>query len=127
MRFVIDGGHFEDLDGFYAEVSKELLDGAYWGRNLDAFDDILYGDMGQVPGGDIEITFVWRNSARSRRDLGAAETARWLRAGLDRIHPSGRSEWERRLAAAERQEGETLFDTLVEIIRSHQNIVLLLE
>jgi len=106
VTFVIDGAQFEDLDGFYEEVSNKLIDGAYWGRNLDAFNDILYGDMGRVPGGDVEITLVWRNSARSRRDLGHAETARWLRAGLDRIHPRtvpcGSVAWRRRNAEREK-------------------------
>ena len=138
--FVLDGERFDDLEGFYDEVSRELmgglahrregeapLDESYWGRNLDAFHDILWGDMGRVPGGSVRFTIIWRNSARSRMRLGPAETARWIRSALPHAHPSNHPELDRRLAAAEAGHGVTLFDTLVEIIRSHPHIALRLE
>ncbi len=124
--FLIDGDRFHDLDGFYREVDKELMSEESWGRNLDAFNDILRGGMGRVPS-DEKFTLVWRNSARSKRALGHAETARWLRANLERVHPTNRARNELRAEAAERGEGETLFDTLLEIIRDHDNIVFRLE
>ena len=124
--FVIDGARFQDLDGFYQEVDKEMMGGESWGRNLDAFNDILHGDMGRVPSNETFI-LVWRNSARSRTALGHAETARWLRANLDHVHPTNRATNERRAEAAERGEGETLYDTLVRIIRHHENIAFRLE
>lgn len=86
--FVLDGDRFDDLESFYDEVSRELmgglayryktepgktvipLDETYWGRNLDAFDDILHGDMGRIPVGTLPFTIVWRNSALSRDALG---------------------------------------------------------
>lgn len=107
--FVIDGSRFDDLNGFYDEVSRELmggmaepferepgksyisLDPTYWGRNLDAFDDILLGDMGVMPGRGVPFTIVWRNAARSRELL------------ADR------------------------FGKLVEILRDHEQITLRLE
>jgi RNAse (barnase) inhibitor barstar len=125
--FTIDGAHFDDLEGFYDEIDKELMGGQFWGRNLDAFDDILSGDMGRVPSPDETFTLVWRNSALSQRALGHAETARHLRSGIDDVHPTNRAQWERRAIAAERGEGETLFDTLLDIIRGHENITLRLE
>jgi RNAse (barnase) inhibitor barstar len=125
--FVIDGAHFHDLDSFFDEIDRELMGGESWGRNLDAFNDILHGDMGRVPSPDEEFTLVWRNSAVSQRGLGYEETARRLRSDLDQVHPTNRAAWELRAAAAERGEGETLFDTLVEIIRDHENVILRLE
>jgi RNAse (barnase) inhibitor barstar len=135
-QFVLDGDHFDDLEGFYDEVSRELMGGlspkresgipideTYWGRNLDAFNDILWGDMGRVPGGG-KFTIIWRNSARSRATLGYAETAKWIRSTRAGAHPSNHSELDRRLAATEAESGETLFETLVEIIRSHPHIAL---
>ena len=32
----IDGARFNDLEGFWDEVSRQLIPGAEWGRNLDA-------------------------------------------------------------------------------------------
>lgn len=41
--YEIDGAHFSTLEDFYDEISRVLIPGAYWGRNLDAFNDILRG------------------------------------------------------------------------------------
>lgn len=103
---IIDGSRFDGLEGFFDEVTRVLFDGASWGRNLDAFDDLL------------EATPVrWTNSARSREQLGHEETARWLEERVPRVHASNRKTFELRLAAARRGEGTTLFDTLTEIMR----------
>jgi RNAse (barnase) inhibitor barstar len=81
----IDGAAFSDLDGFYEEVSRRLIPGADWGRNLDAFNDILRGGFGTPEGG---LTLRWRNASLSRERLGYAETLRYLRRKLQRCHPS---------------------------------------
>lgn len=44
--YEIDGEHFVSLDEFYDEISKQLIPDAKWGRNLDAFNDILREDLG---------------------------------------------------------------------------------
>ncbi|MGV3622928.1 MAG: barstar family protein [Archangium sp.] len=103
---IIDGSHFDDLDGFWDEVTKSLFDGDFFGRNLDAFADLL--EEGPVQ---------WTHAARSREQLGHAETARWLEDHLPKVHPSNREAWEFRLAAARRGEGETLFDALTDVMR----------
>jgi Barstar (barnase inhibitor) len=41
--FEIDGLRFHTLEEFFDEVSEILIPGADWGRNLDAFNDILRG------------------------------------------------------------------------------------
>lgn len=64
----IDGNDFADMAGFYREVSRVVLGNvdADWGRNLDAFNDILRGGFGSPPGG---FRLVWKNSDKSRADL----------------------------------------------------------
>ena len=42
----IDGRCFDDLDGFFEHVGQRLIPGASWGKNLDAFNDILRGGFG---------------------------------------------------------------------------------
>ncbi len=58
-RYEIDGTNFSNLDGFYAEIGRVLIPGVYWGRNLDAFDDILRGGFGTPEEG---FVLVWKNS-----------------------------------------------------------------
>ncbi len=112
----LDGARIDTLEQFWDEVERVLIPGADWGRNLDAFNDILRGGFGTPEGG---FVLVWKEAERSRRMLGYAETARWLEARLSRVHPSNVARFRERLAAAQSGSGETLFDTLVEIIRDH--------
>jgi RNAse (barnase) inhibitor barstar len=112
----LDGARFDSLEGFFDEVERVLIPGARWGRNLDAFNDVLRGGFGTPEGG---FTLRWRDAGRSREALGHAETARWLEARLPRVHPTNRADFEARLTEARAGRGETLFDTLVAIVREH--------
>jgi len=112
----LDGAEFDTLDGFYEEVSRKLIPGATWGRNLDAFNDILRGGFGTPPGG---FVLLWKNSDLSRHRLGHPETARVLRLRLATCHPLNVTRVTAELGSAMRGEGPTIFDVLVEIVRSH--------
>lgn len=112
----IDGQAFDDLEGFWDEVSRKLIPGASWGRNLDAFNDILRGGFGTPKGG---FVLRWLRSARSRECLGYPETVRYLETKVLRCHPENVPYVKEELAAARRGEGTTVFDILVEIIRCH--------
>jgi RNAse (barnase) inhibitor barstar len=63
MRLEIDGAHFSDIESFYDEVSKILEPDIFWGRNLDAFNDILRGGFGTPDEGFI---LVWKNHMLSK-------------------------------------------------------------
>ncbi len=114
--FEIDGAAFDSLEGFYDEVSRKLIPDVYWGRNLDAFNDILRGGFGTPEGG---FVLRWLNSARSREVLGYPATAQYLAAKAGRCHPANVAAVMEDLRACRRGEGQTLFDILVEIIRAH--------
>ncbi len=62
----IDGARFSDRASFYAEVSEQLIPGASWGGNLDAFNDVLRGGFG-TPGGGFVLR--WKNAELSRERL----------------------------------------------------------
>lgn len=66
-RYVLDGDAFADLGGFFAEVSRVMVPGRAWGRNLDAFNDLLRGGFGTPEGG---FVVVWQHAARSKARLG---------------------------------------------------------
>ena len=60
----IDGNNFSDLSGFLDEVEKVLAPalGRQFGRNMNAFNDVLRGGF----------DFTWMNGNKSREDLGNA-------------------------------------------------------
>jgi RNAse (barnase) inhibitor barstar len=66
--YEIDGANFSTIDGFYDEISRVLIPGATWGRNLDAFNDILWGGFGTPEDG---FVLVWNNHHLSRDRLGS--------------------------------------------------------
>lgn len=116
-----DGKIFSTLEEFYDHVSEVLIPGASWGRNLDAFNDILCAGFG---GPEEGFDLVWRNSTLSKQRLGYEETVRQLEERAAKCCPSNLSAIEAAIAQAKRSEGPTVFDWLVEIIREHQNIEL---
>ena len=115
--YEIDGERFSSLEGFYDEISRVMLPGKPWGRNLDAFNDILRGNFGGIP---VRFEFVWRNHTLSRDCLGHSETAHWLEERRDRgKDTASRADWETRIELARNGQGPTLYDWLVEILRDH--------
>lgn len=100
-EYVIDGRRTTTLDGFYDEIERVMLEGEYWGRNLDAFDDILVGDFGPIPKGGFVIRWVHCDVAR--RTLG---TFHRTHGRFGRLAPPGVPR-------------PSLFDEIVEIIRDH--------
>ncbi len=65
--FEIDGYDFRNLQEFYDVISRVLIPGVEWGRNLNAFNDILRGGFGTPDNGFI---LLWKNSSVSRQQLG---------------------------------------------------------
>lgn len=116
MTYEIDGARFGTLDEFFDEVSSVIIPGETWGRNLDAFNDVLRGGFGTPAGG---FTIRWRNHALSCERLGLGETARQLERRLRHCHPESRGQVERDLAEVRAGRGATVADWLVHIIRSH--------
>ncbi|HET6574163.1 MAG TPA: barstar family protein [Fimbriiglobus sp.] len=114
--YEIDGRDFSTLEEFYEVISRVLIPGAEWGRNLNAFNDILRGGFGTPEGGFI---LRWKNSAVSRERLGYPETVRGLESQLTHCHPLNRPSAREDLDRARRNEGPTVFDRLVEIIEIH--------
>lgn len=112
----IHGENFSTLNEFYDEIERVLIPGVPWGRNLDAFHDLLRGGFGTPVGG---FVLVWQRSDLSRKRLGHAEAASQLQARLDRCHPTARPSVAAQLELARSGSGPTVFDWLVQIIREH--------
>lgn len=124
----IDGGRFSNLNEFYDEVERCLTSGSGWsiGRNLDAFDEVLEGGFGVHEVGE-QIEISWLNHKRSKLKLGYSETVKYLQDILGKCHPSAKRDVKHELELAKNGKGDTLFDTIVEIIEAHQHVKLKLE
>ncbi len=71
MRIIeINGNKFSNLKGFYREVESKMTCGLDWkiGRNLDAFNDVLYGGFG-VHEVDEKYILKWYKSGKSKSEL----------------------------------------------------------
>jgi RNAse (barnase) inhibitor barstar len=69
--FILDGNNFSNLEEFYSEVEKVLTkDFKGFGRNLDAFNDVLCGGFGSFEYEE-PITIIWLNTNKSKKELGA--------------------------------------------------------
>jgi len=111
-----DGARFNTLDGFWDEISARLIPGARWGRNLDAFNDVLRGGFGTPAGG---FRLRWVNFQRSRDALGHSGTIQWLENKIQLCHPDNIELVKREIESARHGEGPTLADILLDMIRIH--------
>lgn len=123
-EFIVDGEKFSSLAETADAFTKALGFTENWNGNLDAFNDMLCGGYGTPDEG---FVLIWRKSNLSREYLGFKETLRWLEQHVRTCHPSNIPEFQARIAAAQKSEGETLFDMLIEIIREHKKVELQLQ
>ena len=125
QTIIIDGNSFSSLDTFYDEVEKILTHNIEFktGRNLDAFNDLLRGGFG-IHEYEKPIKIIWKNSLKSKKDLSFDETIKYLNNKLKTCHPSYAKSVTDELEEASKQKGQTLFELIVEIIKSHKYIEL---
>ncbi len=130
-EYCIDGTLTESLEAFFDQFSRVVLTEP-WGRNLDAFNDVLRGGFGTPDKGFI---LRWKNSARSKELLSYRETVRQLELRLLGCDFTSRGLVARDLSAAQSGVGPTVFEWLIEIISVHgaggaeaaDNVLLILE
>ena len=116
---VINGGHFSDLEGFYEEISELFMNDENWKvGTLDGFDDILYG---------VESDITWKDSQKSKKDLGFELTKEFYENKIRQGKPFNVKLIQQKLDDLMDGKGQTLFEILIEIIESHQNIKLILD
>jgi len=115
---VINGSHFSDLSGFYEEISEVFMKDADWKiGTLDGFDDILYGFEGKI---------IWKDAEKSKKELGVEATKKFYENKINRGKPFNINLAQQKLDDLIAGNGQTLFEILIEILESHQNITLIL-
>lgn len=115
-EYVLDGTKITSLETFFDQVSESVIPGSFWGRNLNAFNDILRGGFGTPEDG---FVIRWSHSEISRENLGYPETIERLEKILEQCHPSDREPFRTDLMRARAGEGPTIFDWLIDIIQIH--------
>jgi len=127
-NIIIDGVKFHDVDGFYIEMDKVLTKELTWktGHNLDAFNDLLRGGFGVHEYGE-PIVIIWENATKSRVHFGYDATIKHYQRMLTRCHPTNVNNVSYLLEDAKQKKGETLFEIIIKIIQSHDNIDLILK
>ena len=118
MKNTINAHNFSSLEEFYEEVSLIFLKDENWKvGTLDGFDDILYGYKGEL---------IWKNSQKSKEDLGLDATKEFYENKIRQRKPFNVKLIQQKLDSLINGNGQTLFEILVEIIESYQNIKLIL-
>jgi len=113
----IDGEHFNNLDGFYDEIAKVFTDGSYpIGHSLDAFIDLLIGGNGVYNVGD-NVLVRWKNSSKSRKDLGYNATVKYYEDKIKLCHSSNTKNFQKKLDDAKLNTGDTIFDIICKIFK----------
>jgi hypothetical protein len=122
-RFTVDARKVQSFGEFVDAANAGFIErvGGKWNGNLDAFNDYL--SWPEEPEYELELV----GAADCARNLGHVAQAAWLRDHLETCHPANRPDLQARLALAEAQRGETLFDVLKEIIEANSHVRLLLD
>lgn len=116
---IINGSHFSNLEGFYEEIFQLFMKDEGWKvGTLDGFNDILYG---------IDSDIIWKNSQKSKEDLGFELTKEFYENKIGIGKPFNVELIQKKLNELIEGNGQTLFEILIEIIESHKNITLILD
>jgi hypothetical protein len=97
---------------------------------LDAFIDYLRGGFGKHKYNQ-PIKITWTNTTKSKKDLGYPETINVLKKRLGKCHPSNRDNIQKKIELAEKNEGKTMFDEIIDCINDLKddgfNVLLILQ
>jgi RNAse (barnase) inhibitor barstar len=107
VAYEIEGDHFQTLEQFYDEVSRVMICGSNWARDLDGFNSILRKNYETPEKG---FTICWHNHTMSQERLGYNETVRQLETRLQCCYPSNRKDICKKLSNARARQGSRVFD-----------------
>ena len=118
-KYSFDGNSFTTVDGFF-KMFGEMVNGVggYFGKDLQSFDDCLFGGYG-LPN---ECEIVWKNSNQSKVVLSHKAYADWCHQQIEKknyLDDEGLSYLESEESKAVNKElGKTLFDAIVDQIQT---------
>ncbi len=120
-NYVLNGSNIESLDSLYSEFAKavDAPDG-YFGMCFQSFDDCLFGGFGL----ESPCVVIWENSDHSRKAMDSKALENYCLSIIENTNSQntvgseeGRK-WLYTTLAAAREKKKTLFDEVVETIKS---------
>lgn len=122
---VLNGNTFSSIEEFYEEIYKILTFGLDWkvAHNFDALNDILYGDFGVFSSKEI-VTLKWLNYTKSKKDLGKAHSIEYYKMRAAGLTKHRSAYFLQKATDLEMGKGNTLIETILEVIADHPNILL---
>jgi|SRR5690606_10586879 len=119
----LDGNNFSDMEGFYKSAYAILTKDLDWivAHNFDALHDILYGGFGVYTPQD-HVTLKWFRFSKSMRDLGREHSIAYYRWRAAALSGDRARYFNAKADDLEKGEGQTLIDTILEILSDHGNI-----
>ncbi len=91
------------------------------GHNLDAFNDLLRGGFGVYAYLE-PIRLIWENISKSKLDLGLEATKKWYERKISENKIENNQLFKDKLTELTENNGQTLFDIILEIISKHEHI-----
>ena len=123
QTIIINGNNFSDLEIFYDKIDQVLTKDLDWNtvHNLNAFNDLLHGGFG-VYEYEEPITLIWENITKSKIDLGLEPTWKWYQQKIAENKVENQHFFTDRLKELTENNGQLLFDIILEIISEHKHI-----
>jgi RNAse (barnase) inhibitor barstar len=120
----LQGSQFHDLEGFYQVFYQSIEWKEDWApaHNLDALNDVLYNCLPKQT-----TNLIWENSQKSAADLGVESTQEFYRRKIEQGSPYNITWAKEQLDKLEAGNGQTLFEIILEIFRSHPSVNLVLK
>jgi len=119
---LIDGSKIDNIASFYDEINAVYMSQESWQiGSLDGLDDLLYGGFGTFKDAASQA-IVWKDIAHSSASLGTETTLAYYQEKLGAQSPFNQTHFQKKLDDLKAGRGETYFDIVAEIIRSHRKI-----
>ena len=120
-KYILNGKSITDLESLCAEFGRAAnAPEGYFGKSFDSFDDCLFGGFGL----ESPCKIIWKDSGYSKHAMSCKALEEYCMSVIENspfLHKEGfeeGNEWAYSTLQAAQSGSRTLFDEVVEIIRS---------
>ena len=125
-KIIIEGKNINNIETFYEEVNRVFMLHENWkiAQSLDAFNDLLYGSLGEIKGKE-KIQLIWKDIEQNQKSLGFQTTLEFYQNKLKSPEIFYRKFVLSKIDELHNGVGLTFFEIILEIIADHENIILI--
>jgi len=120
-HYILNGKNITDLESLYAEFGRAVnAPEGYFGKSFDSFDDCLFGGFGL----ESPCKIIWEDSDHSKNAMNSKALEEYCMSVIENspfLHKEGfeeGKEWAYTTLRTAQSGSRTLFDEVVETIRS---------